>query len=231
MRSVIQRRAPAPRRAVTTRPIQHGRARARRRGRGQVGGGVGAQADEGRLAERGEPGDAGEQHQAERDQGVQADVVGQGDPELRQAAAAAAAASDDDGAAATTARRRTPGASVSCFTPPRRAWPCWNERHSSTGMISVKTITSLKALAQNELKLSSSADQQRAERRRRIAGEAAEDRGDEALQADQEAGVVEDGRRRPDQQARERADEGGQARSSACRRRWSRCPSGARRAG
>jgi hypothetical protein len=31
------------------------------------------------------------------------------------------------------------------------------------------------------------ADHQRAERRRRIAGEAAEDRGDEALQADQEA--------------------------------------------
>ncbi len=32
--------------------------------------------------------------------------------------------------------------------------PGWNQRHSSTGMISVKTMTSLKALAQNEPKLS-----------------------------------------------------------------------------
>jgi hypothetical protein len=55
------------------------------------------------------------------------------------------------------------------------------------------------------------ADQQGAERRRRVAGQAAEDGGDEAFQADQEAGVVEDRRRRPDEQPGQRAHEGGQA--------------------
>jgi hypothetical protein len=51
---------------------------------GQVGRGVGAQTDEGRLAERGQAADAGQQHQADGDDGVQADVVEQRDVEFGQ---------------------------------------------------------------------------------------------------------------------------------------------------
>src|SRR5664280_1862220 len=54
------------------------------------------------------------------------------------------------------------------------------------------------------------ADEHGADRRARVAGEAAEDRGDESLETDQETGVVEDRGRRADQQTRERADEGRQ---------------------
>ena len=45
------------------------------------GGRVGADADEGRLAERGQAAAAGEQHEAERGERVDADVVHQGDGE------------------------------------------------------------------------------------------------------------------------------------------------------
>jgi hypothetical protein len=50
-------------------------------------------------------------------------------------------------------------------------------------MISVKTITSLKALAQKDEKLSSSPTDTAPSARQRIAGQAAEDGADEALQA------------------------------------------------
>ena len=46
--------------------------------------GVGTEADEGRLAERGQAADAGKQHQPEGDQRVEPDVVEQGDVELGQ---------------------------------------------------------------------------------------------------------------------------------------------------
>jgi hypothetical protein len=52
--------------------------------RGEHAGRVGPDADESLLAERHEPGDAGEQHQPQRDQRRQADVVHQRHVELRQ---------------------------------------------------------------------------------------------------------------------------------------------------
>ena len=50
----------------------------------EPGTGVGADADKGRLPERGQAGHAGEQHQAHAGEAVQADVVQLGDPEIRQ---------------------------------------------------------------------------------------------------------------------------------------------------
>jgi len=52
--------------------------------RGDHGGGVGSQADEGGLAEAGEPADAGEQHQAQGHEGVEGDVVEQAHLERTQ---------------------------------------------------------------------------------------------------------------------------------------------------
>ena len=113
--------------------------------------------------------------------------------------------------------------------PPRGG--CFSERHSSTGMISVKTDHLLEALAQNDEKASSRPTSTRADQRQRIAREAADDGGDEALQADQEAGVVVD---RGDGAISSRTRRRSAPRSAKLRspgeRRWE-CPSGARRRG
>jgi hypothetical protein len=102
--------------------------------------GVRTHADERRLAERRQAGDPGEQHQADHDQRVEADVVRLRDQELvarrRQHRHQRQRDDEDDQGEA---------APVHCSSS--SLGPCWNERQSSTGMISVKTITSLNALA------------------------------------------------------------------------------------
>jgi hypothetical protein len=50
--------------------------------RGEVGRGIGTEADECRLAEGGQAADAGQQHQAQRHQGIEADVIDDGHREL-----------------------------------------------------------------------------------------------------------------------------------------------------
>ncbi|MEY9899289.1 hypothetical protein ABIA44_003463 [Bradyrhizobium sp. USDA 329] len=54
-------------------------------GRRQHRGGVGAEADEGRLSEGGQAADPGQQHEAHRDQRRKTDIVEQHDPERRHA--------------------------------------------------------------------------------------------------------------------------------------------------
>ena len=49
----------------------------------EVGAGIGAYADKGRLTEGGESANAGEQHQAQNHQAVKRDVIELGDPEIR----------------------------------------------------------------------------------------------------------------------------------------------------
>ena len=69
MRSVMEPRTSATHERDQRMPDRQRRARATRRSCvGEVGGRVGAEADERRLAERRQAGDAGEQHQAERDE-------------------------------------------------------------------------------------------------------------------------------------------------------------------
>src|SRR5206468_18951 len=107
---------------------------------GQVGRGVRAHAHERGLSERGEAGDAGEQHEADHDQRVQADVVRLRDQELaarRRQHRHQRQGDDED--------QQRDAAQIHCSSS--SSWPCWNERQSRTGMISVKTMTSLNALA------------------------------------------------------------------------------------
>ncbi len=68
----------APRVGQRRQPSRQGCRRGQRRGR------IGAQTDESRLAEGGQPADAGQQHQTERHQRVEADVIEQRDVELGQ---------------------------------------------------------------------------------------------------------------------------------------------------
>ena len=79
---------------------------------------------------------------------------------------------------------------------------------AAPGSAALKTTTSLSAPLQNDAKLSSMPTAMRADRGPRIADEPADDRGDERLQADDEAGVVVHRRHRADQHA----DEAGQQR-------------------
>ena len=51
---------------------------------GQPGRGVGAEPDKSSLPERGQAADTGQQHETEGDDGVEADVIEQGDGEFRQ---------------------------------------------------------------------------------------------------------------------------------------------------
>ena len=68
-------------------------------------------------------------------------------------------------------------------------------------MSTLKTITSLNALVQNEAKLSRRPMQNGADRRARIADQAADDGADKRLQPDDETGVVIERGHRPDQNA------------------------------
>ena len=70
-----------------------------------------------------------------------------------------------------------------------------------------------------------------AARRERVADQAADDRGDEALQPDQEAAVVIHRRQRHDQHARQRADQPGQREGEPARQRGAGCRPAARPAG
>ena len=90
-------------------------------------------------------------------------------------------------------------------------------------MISVKTITSLNALAQIRRERLEQADEQRAGRGERIAHEAADDRADEALEAHEEARIVVDRRERSDQHAGRTRKAAPRARTSASPRDWARC--------
>ena len=124
-----------------------------RRGAGgsrQPGRRISADADEGRLSEGGEAGDAGQQHDAQRDQRVDADVVEQRDGELRR-----------------PERRRGQGryhgecreagrmgAHASISASSSSACGSDSERSSSTGISTLNTTTSLSALFQNDAKLS-----------------------------------------------------------------------------
>ena len=111
-------------------------------------GGVGAEAEQGGLTERGHAADAGQHHQADRHDGGDAGIVQQRHPEGRHAGDPRHQASERD--AGEGPELGEAGAGHSSSSP----FPCRRERHSSTGMMAVKTITSLKALAQKEEKLS-----------------------------------------------------------------------------
>ena len=109
--------------------------------RAEVRGRVRPEADERRLPERREPAHPGEEHQPERDEAVEPDVVQQRDVELGQVGRPEREGrEEDDEQGACPAH-----SSSSCSR-----WCVRRLRHSSTGMISVKTITSLNALAQND---------------------------------------------------------------------------------
>ena len=118
--------------------------------------------DEGGLPERRQAADSGEQHEAERDERVQADVIEQRDLEFRQHDGRRGERDErQSGKQARAARPPDPRAGRGAGAPRRRlagcaahssssTWRVVSERHNSTGMISVKTMTSLKALAQND---------------------------------------------------------------------------------
>ncbi len=103
---------------------------------GQVSGGIGTQADKGSLAERSQAADAGQQYQAQRNDRIQAYVVGQGDPEF----GSGQQRQQDNGRHECQVNAVEPllhhsSSSSLCLL--------LSERHSKTGIISVNTITSL----------------------------------------------------------------------------------------
>ena len=125
--------------------------RGSRRGR-QPGGGISADADERRLAERGQAADAGEQHDAKRHQRVDADIVEQRDSEFggpeRRRQQDGDDGNENDGAGAKDHPSTSASSSSGCSSE--------SERHSNTGSRTLKTVTSLNELLQNEAKLSRS---------------------------------------------------------------------------
>ena len=110
-------------------------------GRRQHRRGVGAEAAKRRLAERGEAADAGQQHQPHRHQRGEPDIVQQHDPERRHARNERDRRhhqrEHDDG---QPLRHRDQSFSSSTAGAA-------SDRSTRTGMISVKTMTSLKLLA------------------------------------------------------------------------------------
>src|SRR5882757_5169978 len=110
---------------------------------GQHTGGIGAEADKSGLSERGHAADAGQQHQPDRDQAGDADVIEQRHPVIRHQPGEGR---DQDRQRADEWDERPPGQLHSASS----AWGATSERHASTGMIKVNTSTSLKLLAQNE---------------------------------------------------------------------------------
>ena len=173
-----------------------------RRGAGrrrQPGGGIGADADEGRLSEGGEAADPGQQHDPERDQRVDADVVEQRDGERRRRRTAPRPG--------PLSRRMPRGGSHRALMPrsprpPRRPAAATANASSSTGIRTLKTTTSLKRAVPERREAFQNADQDGADRGPRIADKAADDRADEGLEPDHEAGIVVERRHRADQNAR-----------------------------
>ncbi len=118
---------------------------------GEPGRGVGRDADERRLAERGGAADPGQQHQAERHQGADADVVEQRDGEVAQQGRRDRQAGDHD-----ARQRELSVAGIHRSTSSTSSSTCAmkKERSISTGISRLNTITSLSAPLQNEAKLS-----------------------------------------------------------------------------
>src|SRR3954465_4253001 len=110
---------------------------------GQYAGGIGPKTDKGSLSERGHAADTGQQHQTDRDQAGDADIVEQRDPVIRHQPGEGR---DQD---RQRADDRNDGA-LGKLHSVSSAWGATSERHASTGMIRVNTSTSLKLLAQNE---------------------------------------------------------------------------------
>ncbi len=181
------------------------RERRRQRVRGQHGGRVGAEADERGLAERRQPADAGQQHEAERDQRVQPDVVRQRDRELGQHQRRQPEQREED--------RDEPGRPHSSSS----TWRVRSERHQQHRDDQREDDHFLVGARPERRVRLEQADQQRAQRRHRIAREPADDGADEALESDQEAGVVVDRRDRRDQDAGQRADQRAQEERQAAR--------------
>ena len=103
--------------------------------------GVGAKTAKRGLAERGEAADAGQQHQPHRHQGGEADIVEQHDPERRDARDERDRRHDereDEDRKPLIHRRQSFSSSTAGAA---------SDRSTSTGRISVKTMTSLKLLA------------------------------------------------------------------------------------
>ena len=118
--------------------------------RRQPGGRIGSDADERGLAERGGAADAGEQHQSERDQRADADVVEQRDAELAEQERR-----DRDRGDEHRDRGTMPGLrGHSSISSSSSSWTEKKDLASSTGISRLKTITSLSAPLQNEAKLS-----------------------------------------------------------------------------
>ena len=168
---------------------------------GRPGGGVGGDADKGSLSERRHAADPGQQHQPERDQRGDADIIEQRDGE-----AAEQRGRDqqrDDGAAdQAIAKRRAQRDRVGHLDFLSRLFgmsgclPGLPEQH---GDQEAEDDHFLEGTAPERSKTFHDADQHRAERCDRIAGEAADDGADEGFQPDHEAGIVIDRRGRPDQ--------------------------------
>src|SRR5882757_4122777 len=110
---------------------------------GECASGVGAEADKGCLPKGSHAADAGQQHQTNRDQAGNADVVEQRDPVIRHQPGAER---DQHRQRADEWDERPPGQLHSVSL----ACGAYTDRHVSTGMINVNTSTSLKLLAQNE---------------------------------------------------------------------------------
>ena len=120
--------------------------------------GEGAEAAEGRLSERGEPADARQHDEAERHQRAQADIVEERDPEhrhARQHRQHGGATTEQSGAAQHGAAPAS-ACAWSLIAPHSSSSVCVavSERTRSTGMMSMKTMISLKLDAQNEAKAS-----------------------------------------------------------------------------
>ena len=107
---------------------------------------IGGQADKGLLAEGHQADHAGQQHQAQAHQRREADVVEQGHVEIGNVQRRRRDEREEREQRGACAH----GSSSSTWC--RLA----SERHTSTGMMMVKTMTSLNALAQNEENDSSS---------------------------------------------------------------------------
>ncbi len=116
--------------------------------RREPGGRVGGDPDEGRLPERHHAADAGQQHEPERGERIDTDIVQQRDAE-RVHVERSGREQDDERRFEDANVERAHSSTSSSVSPIAR------ERHSKTGMRTEKTMTSLKALLQNDAKLSS----------------------------------------------------------------------------
>ena len=184
--------------------------------RRQPGGRVSAQADEGRLPEGSQAAHAGQQDQTDRDDGVQPDVVEQGDAEFRQHQRCADQ-QDQEGGDRQIAQ---PGAALAGpfglagrpffavllflidVTGSQRApEQDRNDQREDDHFLEGAGIEGGIGLQQ--------ADQNGAEGGKRIGGQTADDGADKALEADQEAGVVVNGGDRGNEHPGKGTDSGG----------------------